>query len=115
MVMNLCVLRITFFIFGTVKLIYIYIFIYLSSYINRIVFTIIIFPFGRKISCEYLHSPQRLYPHTQSPTPAEYGTGTKLALAALVFLHIITHVSTDKHKPDPSQVIWGGLSSSLMN
>ena len=52
MVMNLCVLRITFFIFGTVKLIYIYIFIYLSSYINRIVFTIIIFPFGRKISTQ---------------------------------------------------------------
>ena len=80
-------------------------------YLNHIILNIIILPFEKEISCKYLHAPQRLSPHPRSPTPAEYGTGTTLAPEALEFLHVITHVLTEEHMPEPKQLKWGGLSS----
>ena len=65
-------------------------------------------------SCENLHAPQWLPPHTRSLNPYEYVTGTTFLPADLSFLHVITHVLKDKHRPDPSQVTWKGISYSIM-
>ena len=112
--LNRIISNITIFLFGR-KISWLkYIYIYNFSYINHVIFTIIVFPFGRKISCNYSHVPQSLSPHTWSLTPTEYSTGTTLAPAALAFSHEITHVSTDEHRPDASQITWGGLSYYLM-